>query len=282
MTIEAPKEMIDIYLPDSATLLETEPMTQSEKYFKFRYDDDGDHAYQPGQFMEVSLPGIGEVPISISSSPTRNGDGTLEMVIRKTGSVTGALHTLEPGAKVGLRGPFGTTFPVEAMKGRSVLFVTGGIGLVPVRSAINYVIDNRDDYKDVTVLFGTRSPSERLFTKELQQWDARDDITFAETVDVGDSSWTGNVGVITTLIPEVSIDAINTTVIVCGPPVMYKFVLLELRKLNVPYDNIYLSLERHMRCGVGKCGHCQINALYVCQDGPVFNYGEVADLKEAI
>ncbi len=273
----------DIYLPEPATLVESDPLTEVEKFFRFSFDRGGGHSYLPGQFYEISVPGIGEAPISITSSPSREGDETFEMVVRKVGSVTNALHTMEEGARVGVRGPFGTSFPVEdAMKGQDVLFICGGIGLVPVRSAIEYVLDRRANYGNVTILFGARSPADRLFVHELATWRDREDVTFDETVDVGDSDWHRNVGVITTLIPKLETNPGKTIAIICGPPVMYKFVLLELAKLRIPPDRIYVSLERHMRCGVGKCGHCQINGLYACQDGPVFQFSEIQQIKEAI
>jgi NAD(P)H-flavin reductase len=276
-------EAQDIYLPEPATLLDVRPLTDQEKYFKVKFDKARAADYSPGQFMEVSLPGIGECPISISSSPTRHADGAFEMVIRKAGSTTAALHRLEPGDKIGVRGPYGTRFPVDGqMRGKSVLFICGGIGLVPVRSAIHYVLDKRDQFRDVTVLFGTRSPRDRLFTGELYELKTRNDVVFQETVDVADPSWGGNVGVITTLIPLVRSDPASTIVVICGPPMMYRFVLIELRKRQFANRNIYVSLERRMKCGVGKCGHCQINGVYACQEGAVFNYADIVPLREAI
>ena len=271
----------DIYLPSPADVVQVEPMTEMEAFFKFRCSDGEELGHRPGQFLEMSIPGIGECPISISSSPTR--DDGFEMVVRRMGNVTTAMHNLEPGDEIGIRGPYGTEFPVDdAMKGQDLLFIAGGIGLVPLRSAIQYVLDNRDDYGDITILYGTKSPSERLFVDELAEWQQRDDIDFQETVDKADGDWDGNVGVITTLMPEVEMDVEDTVAVICGPPVMYKFVLLELIEVDMPHENIYLSLERHMKCGVGKCGHCQINGVYVCQDGPVFCYDEVEGLEEAI
>jgi NAD(P)H-flavin reductase len=273
----------DIYLPQPATLTNVRPMTKGEKYFHVKVDGAGQCAYMPGQFMEISMPGIGECPISISSSPTRTGDAAFEMVIRDAGSVTHALHQLEPGDRIGVRGPFGTQFPVDtAMRGKDVLFVCGGIGLVPVRSAIHYVLDHRDEFGRVTVLFGTRSPRERLFPGELYDLKTRADVVFKETVDMADPSWAGNVGVITTLIPAVELDPHNTIAVICGPPIMYRFVLVELQKLQFATRHIYVSLERRMKCGVGKCGHCQINGLYACQEGPVFNYADITSVREAI
>jgi len=271
----------DIYVPQIATVLKAEPLTATEMFLEFKLDSGEELGQMPGQFAQVSVAGFGEAPLSISSSPTLSG--SFQMGVRKAGRVTAALHRLAEGDRVGIRGPFGTHFPVEdTMKGKDVLVVAGGIGLVPVRSVIQYVLHNRDDYGNVTILFGARSPAERLFTDELAQWNARDDVTFMETVDAGDENWTGNVGVITTLLPKIQIDPQNTVAVICGPPIMYKFVILALQDMKVSYDDIYLSLERRMKCGVGKCGHCQINGLYVCQDGPVFRYADVADTREAI
>jgi len=271
----------DIYVPQIATVLKAEPLTATEMFLEFKLDSGEELGQMPGQFAQVSVAGFGEAPLSISSSPTLNG--SFQMGVRRAGRVTAALHRLAGGDKVGIRGPFGTHFPVEdTMKGKDVLVVAGGIGLVPVRSVIQYVLHNRDDYGTVTILFGARSPAERLFTDELAQWDARDDVTFMETVDAGDENWTGNVGVITTLLPKIQINPQNTVAVICGPPIMYKFVILALQDMKLSYDDIYLSLERRMKCGVGKCGHCQINGLYVCQDGPVFRYADVADTREAI
>ncbi len=281
MTIEA-KEQKDVYLPEPAEVEQVEPMTELESYFKFCPLDGEYEGHRPGQFMQISVPGIGECPISISSSPTRIDQG-FEMVVRRMGNVTEAMHDLEPGDQVGVRGPYGTEFPVdEAMKGQDILFIAGGIGLVPLRSAIQYVLDNRDNYGEITILYGTTEPAMRLFTDELAEWRERDDIEFHETVDEADEDWDGNEGVITTLMPEIDVDTQQTVTAVCGPPVMYKFVMLELIEMDMPHENIYLSLERNMKCGVGKCGHCQINGVYVCQDGPVFCYEEVEGLEEAI
>jgi len=235
----------------------------------------------PGQFVEVSVPGFGEAPISVCSAPDERP--AFELVVRRAGTLTTALHRLEDGARVGVRGPFGTHFPVDgAMRGRDLLFLCGGIGLVPVRSAVQYVLAHRADYGDVTILIGTRSPAERLFVDEVAAWSARDDVRLLETVDRGDEAWTGRTGVITTLMPGLSMAPDRTTAIVCGPPVMYKFVLFELDKMAVPPENTYVSLERRMKCGVGKCGHCQVNGQYVCQDGPVFRFADLMSAREAI
>ena len=271
----------DIYRPEMATVVRSEPLTALERFFELKLDSGEELGHLPGQFAEVSVFGIGEAPISISSSPTQNG--SFQMVVRNAGNVTRAMHGLKPGDKVGIRGPFGTHFPVDGeMKGKDIVFVCGGLGLVPVRSAINYVLHHRADYGDVTILSGTKSPAERLFVDEVEAWTSKGNMTYMETVDRGDEEWTGHVGVITTLMTDMSVDPRKTVAIICGPPVMYKFAIMSLYKMGMVDKNIYVSLERHMKCGVGKCGHCQINSLYVCQDGPVFRFADLAEVPEAI
>jgi len=271
----------DIYLPLPVTVDKVEPMTKLENFFSCRLDSGEELGHMPGQFVEVSIPGIGEAPISISSSPTRKG--SFEMVIRKVGNVSNALHELAAGDRIFVRGPFGTSFPVDnAMKGKDVIFVCGGIGLVPVRSAIQYVLDNRDDYRRVIILFGAKTPRDRLFVDELDEWRHDKNVTLLQTVDRRDESWYGAEGVITTLLSLVKIDKDNTVAVICGPPIMYKFVIINLLDAGLKEDQIYLSLERHMKCGVGKCGHCQINNIYVCQDGPVFKFSDITDIEEAL
>ncbi|HEY3417970.1 MAG TPA: FAD/NAD(P)-binding protein [Armatimonadota bacterium] len=271
----------DVYLPQSATIVRTEMMTTLDRYFAIRLDSGQQLRHMPGQFIGVSVPGIGEAPISLSSSP--DIDEHFEIVVRKIGRVTDALHALKPGDRVGIRGPFGTEFPVDDdFKGKDMLFVCGGIGLVPLRSAIQYVLNRREQYQDVAILFGTRTPADRLFLPELSAWAARTDVLLQETVDRADDGWHGHVGVITALLPKVNINPVTTRVAICGPPILYKFVINALVANGLPLEHIYVSLERRMKCGVGKCGHCQINGLYTCLDGPVFNYSRLADVPEAI
>jgi sulfite reductase subunit B len=271
-----------IYMPEVCTIVKTNKLTDKDSFFEFKFDKK-DLGHKPGQFVGVSIPGIGESPISISSSPTKKG--SFEMVIRRIGKVTTAIHQLKAGDTVGIRGPFGTHFPMDEYKGKDLLFIGGGIGLVPMRSAINYALDNRKDYGAITIMFGCTDPSQRLFVDELKQWGASKDITFVETVDrCKDGEWKGNVGVITTLFSKIK-DRVNpktTKAIIVGPPVMYKFVILELRGLGIADRDIIVSLERRMKCGVGKCGHCQIEGVYVCQDGPVFSLESISQLVEAL
>ncbi|UCG47768.1 MAG: FAD/NAD(P)-binding protein [Phycisphaerales bacterium] len=273
-------EKKDIYLPQPATVEAVDLMNATELYLRLSMDNGG-FDFLPGQFVEVSVAGIGEAPITISSSPTMK-EG-FELVVRRIGNVTNAIHRLKAGGKVGIRGPFGGgMYPVEESKGRDVVFICGGIGLVPQRSFINYVLDNRDDYGEVTILLGTRCSTERFFHSELKAWDKRTDVHFLETVDRADDCWQGNVGVVTTLIPKIESELASATILVCGPPIMYKFVLMALKEEEAPDENIYLNLERKMKCGVGKCGHCQANDIYVCMDGPVFRYSDLRNVPEAI
>ncbi|MHC5060772.1 MAG: FAD/NAD(P)-binding protein [Planctomycetota bacterium] len=270
----------DIYLPRLSTVNKVEKMNDTELYLQLSMDDEP-LRYVPGQFVEVSVAGIGEAPISISSSPTQTGG--FELVVRRIGNVTNKIHQLAAGDKLGIRGPYGNgCYPTEEMKGKDLVFICGGIGLVPQRSFINYVLDNRDDYGDVTVLLGTKDTSQRFFLSELSAWQQREDVKFLETVDIGDQTWKGNVGVVTTLIPEIKKELAEAHVFLCGPPIMYKFVLMSLAEYNVPKEKIYVNLERKMKCGVGKCGHCQMNDQYVCIDGPVYRYSELDSVPEAI
>jgi len=272
-----------IYEPQMGTIKKVTSLTAREKLFEISLNCGGSLDHKPGQFVEVSVFGFGEAPISVSSSPTQ-GNGTFELGVRKVGNVTGAMHNMEPGATLGIRGPYGTHFPYEELKGRDLLFVAGGIGLVPARSFINYVRDNRKDYGRVIILFGAKTPAEMLFTEELAEWRNDSNLEYYETVDKGDDTWQGNTGVITTLFSKIDINKEKTTAIVVGPPIMYKFALKECKDKGIADQDIIVSLERRMKCGVGKCGHCQINSTYVCQDGPVFKYSDILekDLKEAI
>jgi sulfite reductase subunit B len=270
-----------LYLPQFATVLESEPMTATERYLKLSIDSGQSLGHKPGQFVQVSVLGIGEAPISISSAPT--SDPTFELVVRNVGNVSGAIHRVPADGKLGFRGPFGNGFDVDSLKGKDLLFVCGGIGLVPARSLIRYCLNNRNDFGEITIFFGCKSPQERLFLPELEEWAGRSDANFLETIDRPHPDWSGNVGVITTLFPKIEIASPKDTVaVIVGPPIMYRFVIIECLNAGIDEEHIVMSLERHMKCGVGKCGHCQINQKYVCLDGPVFTYAEARHLKEAI
>jgi NAD(P)H-flavin reductase/NAD-dependent dihydropyrimidine dehydrogenase PreA subunit len=270
------------YVPKLATITKKVVMTPMETFFEIKLDDKSELDHKPGQFVEVSVFGVGEAPISLSSSPTKKG--TFELCVRKLGSVTTKLHALNEGDKVGIRGPFGNGFDPEFLKGKDLLFIAGGLGIAPLRSLFNYVLDNRKDYGRVILLYGCKEPREILFGDELMALASRDDVEFKPTVNwcPENEVWTGNIGVITTLIPQVDFDPEKIWAIVCGPPIMYKFVIADLKGRKVPDDHIIMSLERRMKCGVGKCGHCQMNEIYVCKDGPVFNYSKIKGVQEAL
>jgi NAD(P)H-flavin reductase/formate hydrogenlyase subunit 6/NADH:ubiquinone oxidoreductase subunit I len=270
------------YVPKLATIIKKVPMTAMETLFEVKLEDNVDLGHKPGQFVEVSIFGIGEAPISISSSPTKKG--TFELCVRRLGNVTSKLHKLNVGDRIGIRGPFGNGFDAEALKGKDLLFIAGGLGIAPLRSMFNYVLDNRNDYGKVFLLYGCKEPKELLFSDEILALASRKDVEFKSAVNwcPENETWTGSIGVITTLIPQVSFDPEKTTAILCGPPVMYKFVIADLKGRNMPDDHIIMSLERRMKCGVGKCGHCQINHIYVCKDGPVFNYSKIKGVPEAL
>ncbi|MFN2158493.1 MAG: FAD/NAD(P)-binding protein [Anaerolineales bacterium] len=270
-----------VYMPTRAQILEILDLTEKESLFTIALPDGFTLNHKPGQFMQVSLFGIGEAPISISSSPSRS-NGIFEICVRRVGDLTNALHQLEPGDTIGVRGPFGHGFPIRRFYGKDILFAPGGLGLAPLRSLINQVLDERNKFGKVTILYGAKNPGELLFTDELQIWEDRKDVDLHVTVDNPDEQWTGNSGVITTLFPKIQVYAPNTIAITCGPPVMYRFVLMELIGLGIRDGNIWLSLERRMKCGMGKCGHCQINNFYACKDGPCFSYAQIKHKDEAL
>lgn len=270
-----------IYVPTLAWISKIQPLTPLEKLFTIELPRGQSLGHKPGQFVQVSVCGVGEAPISISSSPSRS-NGKFEMCVRKVGDVTSALHRMKEGDQIGVRGPFGRGFPIEQFEGRDILIAAGGLALAPVRSVINQVLDNRKKYGRFIILYGAKTPAELLFTEEREEWKRREDVEYLETVDRGTPEWTGNVGVITTLFPKISVNPRNTIAITEGPPVMYRFVIMELLGKGIPEDQIWVSLERRMKCGVGKCGHCQIDHFYCCQHGPSFNYAEIKGVMEAI
>ena len=276
-----PDAISSVYIPRLAEIAHAEDLTARERFFRIRLADGASLGHAPGQFVEVSVLGIGEAPISVCSSPTAPGN-EFELCIRKVGSVTNALHALPVGAKVGIRGPFGRGFPVNDLKGHDLLFVAGGLGIVPLRSIINYAIDNRRDFGKLTLLYGARTPSDMLFGDEIERWSNSAGFHLETTVDIADGHWEGNVGVITKLFDRIMIDPAGTYALVVGPPVMFRFVIKSALSAGIYESRILLSLERRMKCGVGKCGHCQVDNVYVCQKGPVFPYTRIRNLKEAL
>lgn len=275
-----PENFKELYFPTLAEIIEVKQFTEKEKWYKLSLLDGSNLGHSPGQFVEVSIFGAGEAPISITSAPS--SDNCFELCIREVGMFTEMIHKLKAGDKLGIRGPFGQGFDVNEFYGKDILIIGGGIGIVPLRSLINYIMNNRQDFGRLIITYGAKNAQDLLFPDELKLWESDPDIEFHQTVDYGDENWKGNVGVITTLIPPLNLDLNNTIACITGPPIMYKFVLLTLQSKGLPEENIYMSLERKMKCGVGKCGHCQINHSYVCQDGPVYHYPELKLIREAI
>jgi sulfhydrogenase subunit gamma (sulfur reductase) len=286
---EAPAKMSpipvigSIYVPSPAKIVAVRELSAADKLFTIELPWGQSLDHQPGQFVEVSVLGVGEAPISISSSPSRS-NGAFELCVRRVGDVTNALHELQVGATIGVRGPYGNGFPLEKMAGKDLLLAVGGLGMAPARSLINQVLDSagRSAFGRVIILYGARRPGELLFMDELDAWARRADVELHVTVDRPEGPWAGHVGVITSLFRLVTINPRNTVAVTIGPPAMYRFVLIELLGKGITDGQIYLSLERRMKCGVGKCGHCQIGHLYCCQHGPVFSYAQIKGIDEAL
>jgi NAD(P)H-flavin reductase len=259
-------------------------MVPDNHLFQLRFVDDALNdrwTHRPGQFVELSVIGTGEAPISISSSPTRRG--FLELCVRRVGRVTNALHRLGMNELVGVRGPYGNGFPVEEMEGEDLLIVAGGLGMAPLRSLLWYALDNRDRFGNVTLMYGARTPREMLFREELSSLTDVDSLTALLTVDRDpDGGWRHHVGLLPTLFEHVDLDPRRTYAAVVGPPVVYRFVLRELLARNFAKDRILMSLERRMKCGVGKCGHCSVGYKYTCIHGPVFTYWDAINLPEVV
>ena len=272
-----------LYVPMDCEIIGVSELTPNEKLFRLRLANGAPLGQLPGQFVQVSLLGWGEAPISVASSPTRD-DCIFELGVRRVGTLTGAMHQLVAGDRIGIRGPFGNAFDLARLAGKDLLLISGGCGLAPMRSLIQYCEDRRQEFGKVTILYGAKSVADTLFKEELTAWESSTSFACTRTVDraTDGDCYGGNVGLITALIPPLEIAVERTVVAIVGPPVMYRFVIDELRKKGVGSEQIAVSLERHMRCGVGKCGHCTIEHLYCCQDGPVFWLNEIEKLRGAL
>lgn len=276
---------VNPFVPEPARIVRTYYLTEDVKFFQVRIVDMEkalSFKYYPGQFAMISVLGAGEAPFSISSTPSR--PGLLEFCIRRAGTVTNALFRMRENDLIGLRGPYGNGFPVEKMTNKDILIIVGGLGAAPLRSVLLYCLDNRDQFRRVSLLHGAKRPVEMIFREEFLTLKEREDLECHLAVDEDDTgTWTENIGVVTTLFPKLKkIGPADTFALVCGPPIMYKFVLKELVKLNIPKDQILMTLERRMKCGVGKCGHCAIDYIYTCLEGPVFTYWDVIHMRELI
>ncbi len=266
----------NIYLPHIVLIDRIIEETPSVRTILFNFKDERlreTFTFESGQFAELSVFGVGEATFCISSSPTRNDH--LECTVNRVGLVTNALHRLGVGAEIGFRGPYGNTFPLELMQGRNLVFVGGGIGLAPLRSVICNVLDNRDKYGKIDIIYGARSSADLCFQYELDSWGRDKSINLVTTVDKGDENWTGREGFVPAVLEQVAPSPKNAVAIVCGPPIMIRFTFPVLEKLGFTPEQMITTLEKRMKCGIGKCGRCNIGNLYVCRDGPVFSYEQI-------
>lgn len=273
------------YLPIPVVVAKiiTEVETKDIKTFRLEFvnkEDETNFKYLPGQFAELSLYGKGESPIGIASSPTQ--PGYIEFTVQKAGVVTSTLHEMEEGAPMGVRGPLGNSWPIEYLEGKNIVIVGGGFAFTTLRSLINYMIhdDNRKRFGTITVIYGARSPGLLIYKDELIEWQKRDDINLNVTVDKGDASWKGREGFVPTVCKEVAPSSENAVTVICGPPVMIRFTLPVFFELGFSKENIITSLEMRMKCGIGKCGRCNVGSKYVCKDGPVFSLAELDNLTK--
>ena len=275
----------NIYLPKVAIIDRVLDEIDEVKTFYWHFEDQAEQQafkrFRPGQFAEVSLFGIGEFPTSLPPSPTED---EMFFTVRKVGSCTAALHAMKPGDRFGVRGPYGNGFPMEAYYGKNLIFVAGGIGLIPLRSCIVYALKHRDKFKSIQLFLGARTQKDLMYVPNLREWEAAAGVECSLTVDRATEGWIGNVGVVDSLLkkPGVTIPVDNTVAFVCGPPVMFRYVIQTLLGLGLTEADIVSTLERYMKCGVGKCGHCCIGVAYVCTDGPVFTYEQIKKLGEEL
>lgn len=274
--------MLNLYVPTKAKIEKVKKETSDTKTYTIRPLEGGKWNFKPGQYNMVSLTGFGEAPISISSSPYR--EETFDHTIRAVGSITNYINACKPGTEIGIRGPLGNAWPLEEARGKNVLIVAGGIGLAPLRGAIMQFFHDREDYGKIQILYGARTPGDMLFTDEFDEWRKQPDTEFHLTVDAvpEGESWNHNVGVVTTLYEVAQLNPENTIAMVCGPEIMMRFACRGLEKKGFYSPQIFLSMERRMKCGVGKCGHCQLGSKFVCKDGPVFSYDEALKFRDTL
>ena len=273
------------YIPYTATVEETWFETGGErsiKTFEVVLDDETvreNWSHRPGQCAMIGVLGVGESMISISCSPTEGQ--FLRFSVMLMGKVTQALHQLEPGDKMMVRGPYGSSFPVDDWQGKQILTIGGGVGQAPLRPIVEYVRANRDQYAGLTMIYGARTSGDLCFKGEFEEMSKCDDLACHLTIDVEEDDWSHNVGFVPQMLLDLNPSPENTIVITCGPPIMIRFVLENLKKLGFADEQIYTTLENRMKCGIGKCGRCNAGGMYVCKDGPVFSYAVLKDIPEA-
>ncbi len=266
----------NVYLPHIVVIEKIIDETPTVRTFHFNFKNEElreEFTFESGQFGEYSILGIGEAPFCISSSPTRRDH--LEFASQQVGRLTNALHRLSVGAEIGFRGPYGNGFPLDFLEGKNLIFIGGGIGLAPLRSLIWNVIDNRAKYKNIDIIYGARSPADLCLKYDLDTWNKDETVNMVTTVDEGDETWTGREGFVPQVLEQVAPSPDNAVAIVCGPPIMIRFTFPVLEKLGFTPEQMLTTLEKRMKCGIGKCGRCNIGNLYVCRDGPVFTYAQI-------
>ncbi len=266
----------NVYVPHIAVIEKIIDETPTVRTFHFNFKDEKlrqEFTFESGQFAEYTVFGVGEAPFCISSSPTRRDH--FEFAVNRVGKVTNALHRLGVGAQIGFRGPYGNSFPLDFLKGKNLVFVGGGIGLAPLRSLIWNVIDNRSQYGKVDIIYGARSPADLCFKYDLELWGKDSSVNMVTTIDRPAEGWSGRVGMVPNVAEQVAPSPQNAVAIVCGPPIMIRFTFPALSKLGFKPEQMITTLEKRMKCGIGKCGRCNIGPLYVCRDGPVFSYAEI-------
>jgi sulfite reductase subunit B len=266
------------YSPIRTEVLDVVEESSTIKTLKFRPDKP--LYFKAGQFIELTIPGMGEAPFTPSSSPFQKED--LDVTIMKAGKVTGKIHELKKGDIVGLRGPYGVEYPLNEFEGKDLLLVGGGVGLAPLRALFLGLVHEIDRYKSILFCCGSKTPSDIIYKDSvLDKWQKIDKrINFRITVDKKDDNWKGKVGLVTTTLDGLDIEIKNSVAIVCGPPIMMKFSTFKLLEVGYKPDQIYLSMEKNMSCGFGKCGHCRMGDFYVCKDGPVFRYDKISHIHE--
>ncbi|MDH4045621.1 MAG: FAD/NAD(P)-binding protein [Gemmatimonadota bacterium] len=284
MTAYRPVLAANPYQPLPAHIVRIHRMVPDNHLFTLRFADDRqatEFRHRPGQFIMLSVPGAGEAPISISSSPTR--PQVLELCVRRTGRVTDALYRLRSTDVVGIRGPYGNGFPVEELAGNDLLLVAGGLGMAPLRSLLWYALDSRDHYGSITLMYGGRTPADMLFRDELVSLADRPDLTCLLSVDRDpDGGWPQQICRLPELFERVRLQPATTYAAICGPPIVYRLVLKRLLALGFSKDRILMSLERRMKCGIGMCGHCSVGYRYTCLHGPIFTYWDAINLPELV
>ncbi|MFO8016927.1 MAG: FAD/NAD(P)-binding protein [Candidatus Woesearchaeota archaeon] len=265
----AEKSMKNPYLPEKFRISRVIRETHDTSTFRVDFD----RKNMPGQFFEASVIGVGECPISVCS----HSKDHIDLCIRNVGNVTNAIHKLKAGDSIWLRGPYGKGYPMEEMYGRDICLVGGGTGAAPLRGVLEFIESHREAFGDVNIFLGFRFPHDMLFSRDYKRWDKKFSLNL--TVDKAEKGWKGNVGVVTNLIDKAELSR-DSAAAVCGPPVMIKFVMQSLRKQSIPDENVYISFERLMSCGLGKCGHCEVGGKYICRDGPVFRYDKARHMED--